>query len=76
MDKNQVITVEERGNRLLEKKEIADALRMSPRSVENFMRRGEIPYIRIGRLVRFSLPDVLEAVKNRGQCNHSTSREW
>tara|TARA_B100000287_G_C20273943_1_gene639157 strand:+ start:37 stop:267 length:231 start_codon:yes stop_codon:yes gene_type:complete len=76
MDKNQVITVEERGNRLLEKKEIADALRMSPRSVENFMRRGEIPYIRIGRLVRFSLPDVLEAVKNRGQCNHSTPREW
>jgi len=76
MDKQQVMSIEERGNRLLKKKEIADALSMTTRSVENFMKRGQIPFIRIGSLVRFSLPDVLEAVKNRGQCNHLTPRKW
>ena len=41
---------------------------MSTRSVENFMRRGWIPFVRIGKKsVRFDLADVLATLKSRGQ---------
>ncbi len=43
---------------------------MSTRSVENFMRRGWIPFLRIGKKsVRFCLADVLATLKERGQVN-------
>jgi hypothetical protein len=54
---------------LLKKGQLAGELNMSTRSVENFMRRGWIPYVRIGRSVRFDLADVLATVKTRGQVN-------
>ena len=54
---------------LLKKAQLAEELNISTRSVENFMRRGWIPYVRIGRSVRFDLADVLATVKQRGQVN-------
>ena len=54
---------------LLKKGQLAGELNMSTRSVENFMRRGWIPYVRIGRSVRFDLADVLATLKERGQVN-------
>jgi phage terminase Nu1 subunit (DNA packaging protein) len=53
---------------LLKKGQLAEELNMSTRSVENFMRRGWIPFVRIGnKSVRFDLADVLATLKSRGQ---------
>ena len=54
---------------LLKKQQLAEALNISTRSIENYMRRGWIPFVRVGRCVRFCLSDVLETLKSRGQCN-------
>ena len=55
---------------LLKKGQLAEELNMSTRSVENFMRRGWIPFVRIGKkIVRFDLADVLATLKSRGQVN-------
>jgi predicted site-specific integrase-resolvase len=55
---------------LLKKGRLAEELNISERSVENFMRRGWIPYVRIGKKsVRFCLADVLATLKARGQVN-------
>lgn len=44
--------------------EVAAMLRCSRRSVTNYATRGEIPHVRIGRLIRFRLSDV-EALGQR-----------
>ena len=55
---------------LMKKGQLAGELNMSTRSVENFMRRGWIPYVKIGKKsVRFCLADVLATLKARGQVN-------
>jgi hypothetical protein len=54
---------------LLKKGQLAKALNISPRSIENYMARGWVPYVRVGRCVRFDLADVLATLKARGQCN-------
>jgi excisionase family DNA binding protein len=46
---------------LLTKFDISSRLRISTRSVDEWMRRGRIPYIKIGgKTVRFRWDDVLE----------------
>jgi excisionase family DNA binding protein len=46
---------------LLTKFEISSRLRISTRSVDEWMRKGRIPYIKIGgKTVRFRWDDVLE----------------
>ena len=54
---------------LLKKWQLAKKLNLSQRTVENFMRRGWIPYVKIGKSVRFCLVDVLATLKARGQVN-------
>jgi len=54
---------------LLKKGQLAKKLNLSQRTVENFMRRGWIPYVKIGKSVRFCLADVLATLKERGQVN-------
>jgi hypothetical protein len=55
---------------LLKKGQLAKKLNLSQRTVENFMRRGWIPYLKIGKKsVRFCLVDVLATLKARGQVN-------
>ena len=50
---------------LLTKKELAAALNVSPRTVENWIAENRIPRLRLSaRLTRFSLPKV-EAALNR-----------
>lgn len=44
--------------------EVAAVLRCTPRSVHNYAKRGDLPCIRIGRLVRFLRADV-EALGRR-----------
>jgi len=45
---------------LLTKKELAPHLRVGTRTVDQWMRKGRIPFLKIGKTVRFRLPDVLE----------------
>jgi excisionase family DNA binding protein len=40
-------------DRLLNKKQMAELLNVTPRSVDNWMKRGLLPYLKIGRSVRF-----------------------
>ncbi|WP_038161326.1 helix-turn-helix domain-containing protein [Verrucomicrobium sp. BvORR106] len=49
---------------LLTKLEVAGILRVRPKTIERFMAQRELPYIKIGRLVRFERAGV-EAFKRR-----------
>jgi hypothetical protein len=50
--------------RLLKREELARALNISPRSVDNFQKAKRIPVIKLTpRCVRFSLPAVLKALE-------------
>ena len=45
------------------KAELAEFLDVSLRTVDSYISSRRIPYIKIGRLVRFRLPDVERALK-------------
>ncbi|WP_050023226.1 helix-turn-helix domain-containing protein [Verrucomicrobium sp. BvORR034] len=45
---------------LLTKLEVAGILRVRPKTIERFMAQRELPYIKIGRLVRFERAGVEE----------------
>lgn len=47
---------------LVTKTELAAHLRCSVRTVSNLMRRKALPFIKIGRLVRFNPTDCLRAL--------------
>ena len=48
---------------LITKKELAARLHKSPRCIELWMKRRYLPYIKVGRSVLFSWPDVLKALE-------------
>jgi excisionase family DNA binding protein len=45
---------------LLRKKELAQQLAISKRTLDVWMHKGRIPFLKMGRSVRFRLADVLE----------------
>ena len=45
---------------LLTKRGLAPKLEISPRTLSYWMKRGWVPYIKIGKSVRFKLSDVIE----------------
>ena len=45
---------------LLKKRETAERLAISKRTLDVWMQKGRIPFLKVGRSVRFRLPDVLE----------------
>jgi excisionase family DNA binding protein len=45
---------------LLRKRELADKLAISNRTLDVWMQKGRIPFLKVGRSVRFRLADVLE----------------
>jgi excisionase family DNA binding protein len=45
---------------LLTKRGLAPRLEISTRTLDDWMRRGWVPYIKLGRTVRFKLEDVLQ----------------
>jgi excisionase family DNA binding protein len=49
---------------LLTKLEVAGILRVRPKTIERFMAQRELPFIKMGRLVRFERAGV-EAFKRR-----------
>jgi excisionase family DNA binding protein len=45
---------------LLRKRELAQQLAISKRTLDAWMQKGRIPFLKVGRSVRFRLSDVLE----------------
>ena len=45
---------------LLRKRELAPKLGISKRTLDVWMQQGRVPYLKVGRSVRFRLSDVLE----------------
>jgi excisionase family DNA binding protein len=45
---------------LFRKKELAQQLAISKRTLDVWMQKGRIPFLKVGRSVRFRLSDVLE----------------
>ena len=45
---------------LLTKRELAARLRKSTRTTDSWMRKGKLPYLKIGKTVLFRWQDVLE----------------
>ena len=58
-------TVETATDGLLDKWELAPKLHISKRCLDLWMARGWVPYLKIGRSVRFRLADVLEKLNER-----------
>jgi len=58
--------VEELFNReaFLTKKDVANLLRITTRSVDEWMRKRRLPFYKIGRTVRFKLADVEQHLRN------------
>lgn len=48
---------------LLRKKELAQQLAISKRTLDVWMQKGRIPFLKVGRSVRFRLSDVLEKLQ-------------
>jgi excisionase family DNA binding protein len=59
--------------RFITKKEIAHHLRIGVRSIDNWMVQGLIPYIKIGRAVRFNIQQVEEHLNRVNSFNSASS---
>jgi excisionase family DNA binding protein len=55
---NQDVIVNKLGHQYLTKAQVCMMLALSPRAVEGWMRRGILPYYKIGRWVRFLEEDI------------------
>jgi len=56
---------------MLTKKELAGRLKLTVRTIENWQRRGVLPFLKIRKVVLFHWPDVVERLKaNFGLCRH------
>jgi excisionase family DNA binding protein len=53
-------TVEGGSDALLTKRELAPKLKISRRTLDGWMRKGRVPFMKLGKSVRFRWPDVLE----------------
>ena len=49
--------------KLITKRELALECRCSVRCLDNWMREGLIPYLKVGRSVRFQLDAVIESLR-------------
>jgi excisionase family DNA binding protein len=61
---NRSETVDGASDGLLNKRELAIQLRISKRTVDAWMRQKRLPFIKIGKTVRFRWPDVLEKLNS------------
>jgi len=61
-----------RDEELMTTAELARALRVRPRAVRSWIKRGLIPVVRIGeRTLRFSWPDVVAALERGEEGRHA-----
>jgi excisionase family DNA binding protein len=60
INKMQDVTVEGASDGLLNKRSLAVKLNISKRTVDAWMKKRRLPFIKVGKTVRFWWPDVLE----------------
>jgi excisionase family DNA binding protein len=60
INKMQDATVEGASDGLLNKRGLAVKLNISKRTVDAWMKKRRLPFIKVGKTVRFWWPDVLE----------------
>lgn len=53
--------------KLLDKKKVAEILNTTPRHVMDLARRGELPSLKVGRLVRFRPKDIERFIELRSK---------
>lgn len=58
---------------LLNEKQASEALNLSPRTLFNLRQRGEIPYKRFGKAIRYSLSDLQRWVDANRQIQQGTN---
>jgi len=54
---------------ILEKPETAQRLKISVRTLDEWMRAGKVPFLKIGKTVRFRWPDVLAQLQHNFRVN-------
>jgi len=54
---------------ILEKPETANRLKISTRTLDQWMRAGRVPFLKIGKTVRFRWPDVLAHLTDKCRVN-------
>ena len=64
MTTNNSAIVDGASDGLLDKPELAAKLRISKRTVSAWMKKRRLPFIKIGKTVRFRWPDVLEKLQS------------
>jgi excisionase family DNA binding protein len=65
MGSSDVTTINDRASvGLLKKRELAEKLAISKRTLDVWMQKGRIPFLKVGRSVRFRLSDVLEKLND------------
>lgn len=64
MTTNDSATVDGASDGLLNKRGIAVKCGISKRTVDQWMKKGRLPFIKIGKSVRFHWPDVLAKLQS------------
>jgi excisionase family DNA binding protein len=49
---------------LISTDEVAQLVDVSPRTIRNWMTRGKIPFVKIGRVVRFDREEFLQVMRD------------
>jgi len=57
-------TIDRASDRLLRKRELAERLGVSSRTVDDWQRRGRIAYLKIGRSCRYRWNDVIAKLQS------------
>lgn len=55
---------------LISKADLAEWLGISPRTVDEWVRNREVPFVRVGRLVRFEPDEIRKWIAARRQPTH------
>jgi len=63
IDRMHDLTVDGASDGLLNKRQVAVKLGVSKRTVDVWMRAKRLPYVKLGKSVRFYWPDVLEKLQ-------------
>lgn len=61
---NDAEHIDRASDNLLTKRELAARLRRSTRTTDDWMRKGKLPYLKIGKTVLFRWGDVLEKLNS------------
>ena len=59
---------------LLSKRQVAEQLNVTARTVDNWMGRGYLPYYRIGRNIRFRMGDIQDCLEAKCKVGWKKSR--